>query len=48
MDKNIETMWKTLLSYIFDEETIENLKNMTQEERDKFLKEYFGVNNGEN
>lgn len=30
MDKNIETMCKTLLSYIFDGETIENLKNMTR------------------
>ena len=29
MDKNVETMWETLLGYIFDEETIENLKNMT-------------------
>lgn len=48
MDKNIETMCKTLLSYIFDGETIENLKNMTQGERDQFLKEYFSVNNDGN
>lgn len=45
MDKKIETMWKTLLSYIFNKETIEDLKNMTQEERDKFLIEYFNIRN---
>lgn len=45
MDKSVKTMWETLLDYIFNKETIENLKNMTQQERDRFLREYFNINN---